>query len=248
MKNIKRMISGWVTGALFLGLLSACEKEKTLMYEQEAGVYFYGQAASEYSFVTNLGGDVYVQNIRVATTGDSVSYDRKVMIAVVEGDTNYVNTARPEQYQLLEGIVPAGKFEGSVAVELHRTKDMSDSTFIVHVKLVPNEDFPLAGFDRRYFALSVTDQLTEPSNWNYLSYYFGNFSVSWYRFILGVLDLPLIPFDIEVPEGIEEWTYTELDAAVAQVRTALYKYNREHPGEPLRHEDGRYEGDEVVMP
>ena len=52
--------------------------------------------------------------------------------------------------------MPAGKFEGSVAVELHRTKDMSDSTFIVHVKLVPNEDFPLAGFDRRYFALSVT--------------------------------------------------------------------------------------------
>lgn len=40
----------------------------------------------------------------------------------------------------------------------------------------------------------------------------------------------------------------ELDAAVAQVRAALYKYNREHPGEPLRHEDGRYEGDEVVMP
>ena len=29
---------------------------------------------------------------------------------------------------------------------------------------------------------------------------------------------------------MEEWTYTELDAAVAQVRTALYKYNREHPG------------------
>ena len=144
--------------------------------------------------------------------------------------------------------MPAGKFEGSAAVELHRTKDMSDSTFIVHVKLVPNEDFPLAGFDRRYFALSVTDQLTQPSNWSYLSWYFGNFSVSWYRFILGVLDLPLIPFDIEVPEGMVEWTYTELDAAVAQVRAALYKYNREHPGEPLRHEDGKYEGDEVVMP
>ena len=47
-------------------------------------------------------------------------------------------------------------------------------------------------------------------------------------------------------EGMEEWTYTELDAAVAQVRTAVcHKYNREHPGEPLRHEDGRYEGDEV---
>ena len=78
----------------------------------------------------------------MATTGDSVSYDRKVMITVVEGDTNYVNTARPEQYQLLEGIVPAGKFEGSVAVELHRTKDMSDSTFIVHVSWYPMKIFP----------------------------------------------------------------------------------------------------------
>lgn len=35
MKNIKRMISGWVTGALFLGLLSACEQEKTLSRKPE---------------------------------------------------------------------------------------------------------------------------------------------------------------------------------------------------------------------
>lgn len=30
------------------------------------------------------------------------------------------------------------------------------------MKLIPDEDFPLAGFDRRYFTLSVTIQLTEP--------------------------------------------------------------------------------------
>lgn len=44
-----------------------------------------------------------MQNIRVATTGDSVSYDRKVMIAVVEGDTNYVNTARPGAISIIGG-------------------------------------------------------------------------------------------------------------------------------------------------
>ena len=55
MKNIKRIISRWLMGALFLGLLSACEQEKTLMYEQAAGVYFYGKAESEYSFVTKFG-------------------------------------------------------------------------------------------------------------------------------------------------------------------------------------------------
>ena len=110
----------------------------------------------EYSFVDNYGETVHLYYITVATTGDSVDYERKVSIAVVENDTNNVNTARPEQYKLLEGLVPAGSFSGEVPVEIHCTPDMSDSTFMVHIKLVPNEDFPLAGFDNRYFKLSMT--------------------------------------------------------------------------------------------
>lgn len=63
MKNMKRIIGGWLMGTLFLGLLSACEQEKTLMYEQAAGVYFYGKAESEYSFVTNLGWGMFMCKI-----------------------------------------------------------------------------------------------------------------------------------------------------------------------------------------
>ena len=87
-----------------------------MIYEQAAGVKFMYQAADEYSFVDNYGETMHLYYITVATTGDSVDYERKVSIAVVENDTNYVNTARPEQYKLLEGVVPAGAFSGEMCI------------------------------------------------------------------------------------------------------------------------------------
>ena len=184
---MKQMIIRLMIAALAISLWVSCDQEKTIMYQQEAGVRFMYQAEDEYSFVDNYGETVHLYYITVATTGDSVDYERKVSIAVVENDTNYVNTARPEQYKLLEGVVPAGSFSGEVPVEIHCTPDMSDSSFVVNIKLVPNEDFPLAGFDNRYFELSMTNQLVKPKNWGNLAFYFGQqFSISWYRFILNV--------------------------------------------------------------
>lgn len=248
MKNMKRVITGIIMATLAVGALMSCEQEKTMMYVQEAGLRFMNQGFDEYSFVDNYGETVHLYYIKVSTTGDSVDYDRKVSIALVEDDTNYVNTARPEQYKLLEGVVPAGSFEGEVPVEIHCTPDMSDSSFVVNVKLVPNEDFPLAGFDRRYFELSMTNQLVKPKNWGNLGFYFGQqFSLSWYRFILDVLDVSYIPYPT-AQEGDTAWKYNQLLANVGKVKAALLRYNREHPNDPLRHEDGDYEGDEVRMP
>ena len=190
---MKQIIIRLMIAALVISLWVSCDQEKTIMYQQEAGVRFLYQSEDEYSFVDNYGETVHLYYITVATTGDSVDYERKVSIAVVENDTNNVNTARPEQYKLLEGLVPAGSFSGEVPVEIHCTPDMSDSTFMVHIKLVPNEDFPLAGFDNRYFKLSMTNQLVKPKNWGNLAFYFGQqFSISWYRFILNVLNVSYI--------------------------------------------------------
>ena len=116
---MKQMIIRLMIAALAISLWVSCDQEKTIMYRQEAGVRFMYQAEDEYSFVDNYGETVHLYYITVATTGDSVDYERKVSIAVVENDTNYVNTARPEQYKLLEGVVPAGSFSGEVPVEIH---------------------------------------------------------------------------------------------------------------------------------
>ena len=101
MKSMKQMIIRLMMAALAVGALMSCEQEETMMYQQAAGVKFMYQATDEYSFVDNYGETVHLYYITVATTGDSVDYERKVSIALVEDDTNYVNTARPEQYKLL---------------------------------------------------------------------------------------------------------------------------------------------------
>ena len=88
-------------------------------------------------------------------------------------------------------MVPAGSFSGEVPVEIHCTPDMSDSSFVVHIKLVPNEDFPLAGFDNRYFELSMTNQLVKPKNWGNLGFLF--WSTIFYK---------LVPFYSECVECI----------------------------------------------
>lgn len=105
---MKQTIIRLMMAAFVIVSWMSCEQEKTIMYRQEAGVRFMNQGFDEYSFVDNYGETVHLYYIKVTTTGDSVDYERKVSIALVENDTNYVNTARPEQYKLLEGVVPAG--------------------------------------------------------------------------------------------------------------------------------------------
>ena len=97
MKSMKQMIIRLMMAALAVCAFMSCEQEETMMYQQAAGVKFMYQATDEYSFVDNYGETVHLYYITVATTGDSVDYERKVSIALVEDDTNYVNTARPEQ-------------------------------------------------------------------------------------------------------------------------------------------------------
>ena len=52
---MKQMIIRLMIAALAISLWVSCDQEKTIMYQQEAGVRFMYQAADEYSFVDNYG-------------------------------------------------------------------------------------------------------------------------------------------------------------------------------------------------
>jgi len=248
MKRLKLTIDRLLVVAGMIWLFMSCHKEELRVYQQEAGVIFWGQATGEYSFFDDPGVSSSLYQIRVTTTGDSVAYDRHFSLAVVENDTNYENTARPEQYRLQEGIIPAGQFEGYVAVEIIYTPDMDDSSFVVNLKLEPNAEFPLAGFDKRYFELSMTNQVVKPKNWGNLTYYIGQpFSTSWYNFILGVIKMRYIPYPT-AKEGDQAWTYNEMLANVGKIKSELLKYNLDHPDRKLRHSDGPNAGELVEMP
>ena len=134
MKTLKITLCSLLLGLSFLFV--SCQKEEIMMYQQEAGLSFWGMASGEFSFFDSPGTTSYTYEIRVSTSGDSVNYDRHFTAAIVENDTNYVTTARPDQYKLLEGTIPAGKFEGILPVEIIYTPDMDDSSFVACLKLL----------------------------------------------------------------------------------------------------------------
>lgn len=247
--EIGKLITGrlWLVAGV-IGCLMSCQKEEIMIYRQDAGLSFWGQATAEYSFFDNPGAASYTQDIRVVTSGDSVNYDRHFAVAIVENDTNYESTARPGQYKLLEGTIPAGKFEGNLPVEILYTPDMDDSSFVVYLKLLPGKDFPLGSFDNRYFSLKMTNKLVKPKNWGNMTYYLGTpFSSSWYNFILNVIGMRYIPYPT-AKDGDQAWVYNEMLANVGKIKSELLKYNLAHPDAPLRHDDGDNKGELVEMP
>ena len=63
---MKQIIIRLMIAALVISLWVSCDQEKTIMYQQEAGVRFLYQSEDEYSFVDNYGETVHLYYITVA--------------------------------------------------------------------------------------------------------------------------------------------------------------------------------------
>lgn len=249
MKNFKYKI---ILYSLFLVLFSSlysCKEIETMTYEQNAGVYFYGQANASFSFFDAPGAESYIVNVPIVTMGDSANYDRKVKMEMWKGDGKKNNTtASADKYEILEGVVLSGQFKGIVPVKVFSKPDMDNKIDTIFFKLFPSEDFPLGGFDNGSFRLTITNKIIKPSNWGNLTYYIGTpFSTSWYRFILGVIGMDYIPYP-SAREGDIAWSTNAMLSNVGLIKSKLLKYNMANPDKPLTHDDGDNAGEPVVMP
>lgn len=241
-----------------LWISSSCDKAGTTLYEQSPTIYF-GENSRSYTFVENIdrleiGFDTL--KIPVQISGIAMDYDRKVKAEVVKSDT--LNTAEEKMYEVLDGYVEKNLYKGYVPVRINYVSELDDSVYVIRLRLVSNEDFTgvdLSGFT---ISISITNKLTQPSNWNRLKSFFGPYSESWYRFILKETELSSIPYwspkgsaDPNNPDP-EKWTMTrdEASAYAAKVKIALNNYNNDpkNPDRPLKHQDGPEKGKPVTMP
>lgn len=233
----------------------SCKKDKIDIYEQDASVYFNG-AQPVYSFFENpdkveVGFDTVYAPIKIS--GSAVDYDRYVNVEVV--DTAKRHTALPKMYALERGVVKANEYVGSVPVRINYTKELDDSSRVLVLRISSNEDFRLNDFSQLSH-ISFGNVAMRPENWTMLSRVFGNYSNSWYAFILKTLDMNSIPCKYSAGEfqsGItkeeaERWpmTYAEMAALGYVVKLALIEYNNTHD-EPMQHEDGQYKDTDVSM-
>ena len=227
--------------------LWGCQKEDTMLYEQNPGVYFTSDKFN-YSFLENPGQDTKTIKLAVDITGSQVDYKRMFLVTTPVKDT--ITTAEEDQYIIGKGVVEANEYNGYVEVELFSDQRLDDSIYVLQLEIQPTKDFPEVRLNKKNLVLSFTNKAIKPMNWSALALYFGNaFSSRWWNFICEATGRTSFPYNPADPDK-ETWYMTpgEIGSCYIMVRDALNKYNQDHPYEPLRHDDGDYAGEEVRLP
>lgn len=248
---MKKNIYGLLAGAVFL--LAGCEKEEIGEFRSGDGLYFTN-AISTYNFTENydhqlLGRDTL--NILVSVTGNASETDREFLVEPVK-DSLY--TAEDGMYELLPGVVKAHEFQGTVPVIIYYSKKLDDSVYVARIKLKGNEYFPDENLFDKNYSVQFSNKISMPENWSRLKSRFGDYSNSWYAFILRTTGLAYIPYwssptSTNNPDPKRYWmNYNDLAPYVSQVKVAWTDYNNAHPNDPMLHEDGEKKGKPVIMP
>lgn len=198
MKNILKIIS--LIG-ITSGVIASCTSDELLMYNQEKpGVYFYqigatangpleGTFGVDYNFITEPASktkDTLTEELLLRIMGVAVNYDREINI-VLEDSSSAVQGVH---FDLPDPVImPANTYEVYIPVYLYRTDDLQTDTKTIYLTIEESNDFD-TGYDANLqHYITVTDQLTQPSDWpGFISdSYYGTYSKVKHEFIVQTL-------------------------------------------------------------
>ncbi len=199
--------------SIFTALFYSCSENDRLEFpDEQSAIYFqlseeYGKEnldSLSYSFAFNdkVADTVSLQ---VKIMGNTMPYDRFFKIELIDSLT----TAMQEKhYEVLESQyrVPADSIYGQVPVVIYNTDPLlKDSTFRMTFRMLASEDYSLGSEERLLAKLLFTNQLIEPSTWDFLQYFFGPYNRTKHKVFNQLFDTDF-PEDInEIYEGYGLW-------------------------------------------
>jgi len=236
------------------GIFAACKKDDLQQYTEKSRIYlslpraFYAPFSK--SSARNLSIDYGPQNSSKKT--DTLNLTVQASGPAAKEDRAFILVRNAAGGQATEGVdfdmldkkfvVPAGMFNANVRVVIRRTPIMAKQAVSFAYELKANDNFEL-GPDRdtlnftfnsaimriTMLRFTATDIVVKPDNWeSFIAKYFGVYSERKFRFIIDVLNK--VSFPGTTPVGT-------MNTNLRNLRTALTKYNAEHPGEPLKDEN-----------
>ena len=220
-------------------ILTGCQLEHPLAYENDPAIYFVRNSnqrdSLSHSFFMNdnLTDTVY---IKVITMGEVSTTDRSFSVRQVNSSAD--NAAQPgihykpfnDPFVAENMVVKAGKAEADLPIIFIHDESLDLNTVELILEVESNENFR-PGIDIwRQIKVTTTALTAKPALWN--THYFRFFGLSWgpvkFRFIIdntGYMDWGAVP---DMSFGM---------FMGAQVLNALQKYNNSHD-EPLSEADG----------
>lgn len=238
------------------GLLPACQEEEYHFYSGEEYLQFgpeiqyqyrenyeYRDTLKTYTFAYE-SSEVVQDTIffDLYTVGGPKDYDRPFKLVQVEiPDT--VNCEAGKHYIAFddaqiadEYVVKAGVAHMLIPIVFLRHESLEENVYVMKISIQENEHFKIGDPNFVWRKISVSDQLVKPNMWNptFEKHYFGKYSRVKHRFLIETTGQK---WDDEfITEAATDMTAIQYWQAVGAREIAAY--NKEHPDDPLRDEDG----------
>ena len=217
-------------------VFTACEQQDIMPFQAESAVNFVSKS-TEYSFIRNPENE-WVQEIDVRIMGNAADHDRHFAVDVIQDS---LTTATAEQYQIMGGLVKAGEYTGKLSIKLFKSEQLDTAKVSLHVRMKDSEDFRKGNLESSDFTVVWTNKVIVPA-WTYYRYFFtATASTAAYRAIVlstGVTQFSVRDYLAVGPTGAE--------ALGTQFGDYVKQWNKDHPDNPLRHDDGAKAGEEIV--
>lgn len=200
MSNIKHMkrfynISLYLLATIML--LGGCKEEEIPYFTGSDSANFWVHVSNFSLFgatTQELPQDTLVLNI--ALSGDKKDFDRKVKVIAIEDpagtpEAQKRTTASPNQYEILDGVIPANELYGKVKIVLKNPEILSTQPNLkVRVEIVENEHFGLGLMENNYVNVTWSREILQPATWNAMRFFFcAVYSTQVYKIFMEVTGL-----------------------------------------------------------
>jgi hypothetical protein len=223
-------------GLLLLLAATSCKKKDLNTFNTPAMVNFK-DLSFEYSFLANPGNEAILK-AAVRVMGDTASVDRKYAVEIVR-DTN--TTAADNQYQVVRSTIGAGKFVDSLEVKVLKTPDLSTKKVSIKLKLIDGPDLKAGAVEMNSFKMTWSNQVVIPS-WSIFRLYFTAVpSTAAYKLIVQTTGLVTLT---AAQHG--QLSVAGAQALATQFGDYIKQWNKDHPNDRLKHDDGTQAGQDMV--
>lgn len=206
--------------------LNSCNQNDYLQYdENQAYVGFaypsYGNDSIVYSFALHPNVEEDIVKVPIKLFGYAASQDREVGVEVIESESTAKDGV---DFVIEQKRMEANAYKDSLIVKIKKSAEVETKDLVVKLRLCGNDLFAAAPIDTESFRIILTSQLTEPTGWP-----FGDYSVIKHKFVIQT---------IGIATGYEKWSISDSIRYQGILTQALYEYNKAHPNDPLKDEDG----------
>ena len=215
--------------SLFLSFIimgTSCQKDDYLQYDSNyASLRFVYSASGNdsivYSFALHPDVEEGLVEVPFKLIGLATPANRVVNVEVVNTGT----TAKENDNFIIENCeLPADAIEGNLKVRVKKTDNLNTQNLSLVVRLCENNYFSTAPIDEDTYRIVLTNQLIKPTGWP-----FGEYSSVKHQFVIKVTG---------IATDYNKWNNSDRIYYTGILVKALYEYNKEHPGEPLKDENG----------